>query len=1011
MTKRLKGLGGLVGVALLIGGCATGKAMHTGDEAMRLGNLDQAVDAYRAAVQADPDNAKAKIALERAMQAASRFHLDRAHQFEQQGQIEAALGEYKLASENDPSNRGIAAKIAQLDREIRDRAEAARPKPAGQQARERARTASTQPILNPAVDRLNINFTNVQFKDILNFIASASGINVSYDRDVVDRMTTLQINDVLVEQAIIQVLTMNQLSYKVVNDKSIFVFPDNTQKHTQYDEQVIKTFFIQYADATELTQMLSNVMRIANMAIQPAITANRTTNTITVRASTAIMQIIDRVIDQNDKPRAEVVFDIEILEVDRDRAKSYGLNLTEFAVGTVLSPEVSPNGTTTTTGTGNGNAGTATGPRSTAPSAIAPPPPFNLNTISRGLSTADFYLAVPAAIVRFLESDTRSKLLAKPQIRGAQGNKISLNLGQEVPIVSTSYTPIATGGVGVNPLNSFQLKPVGIVMELTPTQVTMDGDILLDLSLESSAQGPDQNVAGANYPSFVTRKVGTRLRLRDGESNLLAGLLREDEANSIQGFPGAIRVPVLKQAFSSNNSKKSQIDLIMLLTPHIVRTSEITDQDLRPIFIGSQQNLGLGGGPPPLIAPPPADNAATPAPANAPRVPAPTPAPGTPTPGTPTTPPTPGATLAPPPGSTPVPGLVVVPPAPTPTPPAVTQPAPAPPPATPEPPAAGTPLGSAQVIISPPSGTFRVGQGPVHRRAVGARRRPAFDRRAHVDVRSDAPASPRRAGGQLHAARRRRRDVHAAGRARPCGHHDYTIWRRHRRDRNRTAGRRGLRTGCGGNGHADAERFGNRSGRNGHEPPVPASDGHDPAMKVAGLRRAGSNRSAGYTFVELIIVSSIIMILASAVMPLARVTATRQREAELRRALREMRTAIDKFKDAADTGMIGSLEIKAGSEGYPADLETLVEGVAAANDATGRKLKFLRKVPIDPMTRGTDWGLRSYQDKADATRWGGQNVFDIYTTFGGTALDGTKYRLVGWLRLRITAFAASPASR
>lgn len=149
---------------------------------------------------------------------------------------------------------------------------------------------------------------------------------------------------------------------------------------------------------------------------------------------------------------------------------------------------------------------------------------------------------------------------------------------------------------------------------------------------------------------------------------------------------------------------------------------------------------------------------------------------------------------------------------------------------------------------------------------------------------------------------------------------------------------------------------------------------------------------AGYTFVELLVVSSIILILASAAMPLARVTATRQREAELRRVLREMRTAIDKYKDAADLGQIGSLEIKVGSEGYPPDLHTLVEGVAAANDATGRKLKFLRRVPTDPMTKSAEWGLRSYQDAPDATRWGGQNVFDVYTTFGGTALDGTKYR-------------------
>jgi general secretion pathway protein G len=148
----------------------------------------------------------------------------------------------------------------------------------------------------------------------------------------------------------------------------------------------------------------------------------------------------------------------------------------------------------------------------------------------------------------------------------------------------------------------------------------------------------------------------------------------------------------------------------------------------------------------------------------------------------------------------------------------------------------------------------------------------------------------------------------------------------------------------------------------------------------------------GYTFIELVVVSTMILILASAIMPLARVTATRTREAELRRSLREMRTAIDKFKDAADLGQIGSLDIKVGSENYPPDLQTLVDGVSAVNDQTGRKLKYLRRIPIDPMTHGTEWGLRSYQDKPDTTRWGGQNVFDVYTTFEGTALDGTKYR-------------------
>lgn len=156
------------------------------------------------------------------------------------------------------------------------------------------------------------------------------------------------------------------------------------------------------------------------------------------------------------------------------------------------------------------------------------------------------------------------------------------------------------------------------------------------------------------------------------------------------------------------------------------------------------------------------------------------------------------------------------------------------------------------------------------------------------------------------------------------------------------------------------------------------------------LGRLSSAR--GFTFVELLVVATIMLILASAVMPLARVTIQREKESELRRDLRDMRTAIDKFKDAADAGQIAATELKAGAENYPPDLQTLVDGVAVNNDQTGRKLKFLRRIPIDPMTNSTDWGLRSYQDKPDSDSWGGSNVYDVYTKSDGKALDGTKYK-------------------
>ncbi len=153
---------------------------------------------------------------------------------------------------------------------------------------------------------------------------------------------------------------------------------------------------------------------------------------------------------------------------------------------------------------------------------------------------------------------------------------------------------------------------------------------------------------------------------------------------------------------------------------------------------------------------------------------------------------------------------------------------------------------------------------------------------------------------------------------------------------------------------------------------------------------AKSSRN-GFTFIELLVVTTILLILASVVMPMARVTVQRQREAELRRALREIRTAVDKYKDAVDNGLIGSVDVKVGSEGYPPDLETLVEGVSVANDASGRKLKFLRRVPIDPVTGSSEWGMRAYGDKPDSTSWGGSNVYDVYSKSQGKALDGTKY--------------------
>lgn len=251
MTKRLSGIGVVLALGVMAGGCAAGKAFGRGEQAARDGKLDEAVAAYRQAAQAAPGKPEYQIALQRTMQAAARAHLDKAKEFETQDQLEAALGEYKQASEYDPSNRSAVAKVAELERTIRDRIEATRPRPPIEAMRDRARAASTPPaLINFTTPLPRIRYNNASLRDILNSIADVTGINITYDREVTDRPATVQLDGVTLEQALAQLMQQNQLSYKVINERSIFVFQDIATKHAQYDEQVVRVFYVSHADAT-----------------------------------------------------------------------------------------------------------------------------------------------------------------------------------------------------------------------------------------------------------------------------------------------------------------------------------------------------------------------------------------------------------------------------------------------------------------------------------------------------------------------------------------------------------------------------------------------------------------------------------------------------------------------------------------------------------------------------------------------------------------------------------------
>jgi general secretion pathway protein D len=693
--RRLIGVVVLLAVVASATGCAAGRAYRRGQEAARAGDWDAAVAHYTRAVQENPDSPEYKIALERAMQSAALEHIGRARLLEDQDQLDAALLQYRRALELDPTNRLSAARAAELERTIRERIEASRPRPRIETLREQARQGPTPLIgLRERVPRLS--FQNASVRDILSFIGGVAGITITYDTQFQDRAYSIELEDVTVEEALQQIMTNNQMFYKVVNQRTIIVVNDSPAKRAQYDELVVRVFYVSHVDATELSQLVNIIMRLPQMASPFVIFPNKTANTITVRATTQVADIMEQIIRANDKPRAEIVIDVQILEVNRARAKQYGLNLNAYAVGLMFSPEVAPPNTSTP----------PTGP---PPS----PPPFNVNTISQGVSTADFYATVPTALIRFLESDSHTKTIAKPQLRGAEGSKLTLNLGDDVPVLQTVFGAAAQGGFATIPQSSYTYRAVGVNLEVTP-RVTYDGEILLDLVIENSTLGGSIEVGGQVAPTFGTRRITTRLRLREGESNLLAGLLRERDRRDLRGFPGLLRLPVFRQFLSDNDQAIEQTDIVMLLTPHIVRTHELTASDLAPIYIGTQQNLGLGG-PPPLIAPDldaPVEPIGT-----APQGITPV-SPGVPPGGVPGPPVAsePGAqpvTPPPPPGTTPVPGPAPVPgaaPAPTPiTPVPPSDPDPGLPPAGPPPPSPATP---AQVILTVPGTTFQVAGGP-----------------------------------------------------------------------------------------------------------------------------------------------------------------------------------------------------------------------------------------------------------------------------------------------------------
>ena len=587
----------LVLVSLGLVACASSGAFRAAQRAERRGDYDRAVLEYAHAVQLDPQSARKRESLKRARLRGSDEHLFAARRLLTRGLTKEALDEARLALDLNPD----AATVRDLVREIESRTRTAQAVASFDDIRRRAREHPLAGLTpGPAASQpLGLRFSGASLREIYQALGRAVGVNFVFDAQFVDQTVSVDLRDLRFEQALDALATVGQTFYRIVDEKVMTIVPDTPKKRQDYEQQVVKTFFLSNADPKETADLLRVLFAARRVAIVPG------ANAVTMNDTPERIAAAERVVDIIDKRRAEVVIEVEILEVNRSRLQDYGIEITSGVQGTSgVAGGVFPSPTVAETSTdANGN----------------------VTTTQRALTLKDNPYKVanllvsnlPGVIYRLLRTDSSTRLLANPQLRISDGQSAKARFGDEVPVPVTTFVSLAQGGLSSQPFTSFEYKTVGVNIDIKP-RVHNDGDITLDLQLEISALS---GTGYQNLPTFNTRTVKSIIRLHEGETNVLAGLIRDTERRSLSGIPGLSSVPLLGALFARNQTDVEQSDIVMTLTPHVVQRPALTEEDLRSFLVGSNlpsSPSGPPGGEP--ITSPPSAPAPTPSELNEPHV-------------------------------------------------------------------------------------------------------------------------------------------------------------------------------------------------------------------------------------------------------------------------------------------------------------------------------------------------------------------------------------------------------
>lgn len=540
---------------ILLFSCSNKQHFDLAEQALQSKNWDVAVYEYSQALLKSPNDTEIKTKLRMVKVLASRSHYEEAKRLLELNKMADAVAELELALQLDPENEEASDEMARVKELIEHPSTASKSEAPTIRPLSELPSVALQPEFTPKSDiPIELKFKDTSLKEVVQTLGQLGDVNVLFDKDFKDLPVSFDFVNTTFLQALDTVLTSTHNFYKLIGKNTIVIAPDTPQKRAEYEETVTRTFYLSSAEVEEIARVLRNVLGIQMIA------TNVRLNTVTIKDRITKVMAAEKIVNQLDKAKPEVIVDVEILEVNRRRAQNYGIEIHSA-----------------------GSEGVATTVFTKPETLSLDPGPI--------VSRSNFFISnFPQATLRLLKSDSDTRLLANLPLRTVVGETGRVRFGNQVPVPQTTFAPIATGGVNQQPITSFIYRDVGINVDLTP-RVHLNGEVTLEVIIESSSIS---GIGFAQLPTFSTSRVEKTIRLTEGETSIIAGLIRDEERTAMRGLPGVSKIPFIGKLFAANEKEVQESDVVVALSPHIIRKLKISPDDEKMLWMGIEEPQNTG---------------------------------------------------------------------------------------------------------------------------------------------------------------------------------------------------------------------------------------------------------------------------------------------------------------------------------------------------------------------------------------------------------------------------------